>query len=262
MADNKIVNNPSFTDDEGVETQTGTQDQGVEEKETPAESPDVKTPQDETPAENDKEIEGLKNQLEKLNNQNSYEAERLRQDIVDARKRKREIKQQRRGLETLPEDDDDLSDLDDETKTTVERIVKAKGFVRADDVAKNALETAHKQAESEFFRSHPEYSPETDENDTLFEALQEELQNFVQPKDPLQITQLFEKAHRLVQDRYPSRFSNPTKTPARADVAALSGGQSQGASSTPKQGKLNEKQISHLRANGWSEEDIKKLNEG
>lgn len=170
------------------------------------------------------------------------------------------------------EETDDLKDIDPETIKLLERFTKAKGLVPKSELGKIQYQTVHKTAESKFYESHPQYLPENDTDDSLYNALKEELSYFATPKSPDLIPKLFEKAHEQVAKKYPGKFVTVKKNvvdtsaaEARISRQRLGGGS---GSSGGKQGKaddaakprFSDAQIRALQDGGWSDEDIKRLN--
>ena len=249
----------------------------TEEKETPEESstenkPDEseeeETKEEVDDSEKEKEIAGLEKELEKLDKDNSLYDEKireLRELITEKRSQRREKKNLMKDVEIPPEEESNsLSDIDQETLNILDRYTKAKGLVPISEVEKRLYATEHTKAEQRFYDRHPEYKPENDVNDTLYTALSNELSLFVQPKSPVEIEKVFEKAHKLVQERYPSKFkpsrdSSKDITKEERIKKARLGSSGGGATPTTKNSKINSKQVEILRSSGWSEEDIKEL---
>ena len=125
--------------------------------------------------------------------------------------------------DVLPDDGeeeiDDLSDIDPETLKVLDRFVKAKGFIPKSELGKMSYSQAHKASEDAFYQSHPEYLPENDANDVLYNALKEELSYFAAPKDPKKIPELFDKAHKHVMEKHPEKFkTNDSKKVVTKEV--------------------------------------------
>ena len=269
---NEIKQVPDFTEEgtQAVKEEKETssvpateENQQVEEtpQEESKEEPVVEEP---VPEEKPKAVEGLQTELSKLEQQNQDKEKEIRTRIVDARRKRRELNKPVPEEEPVQETVDDLSDIDEESKKSVARILRVGGYVKKEEVNKITFDNTFKLAEESFFKTHSEYTPENDDDDLLYNALQEEVGNFSTPKDHGKIAQLFEKAHIIVQNRYPSRFSQapsekPDEVSNRAEVAALVGGRSGVASTPTKKSAINQKQVDYFRGAGWSDEDIKEL---
>ena len=254
---NEVKTIPEFTQDEP-------QSQEVETPETPPASTEVKPEvKEESEVQENREEQGLENELSNLQSQNAKSTE-LRQQIVEERRKRRQLRKEEPQEPETPVDD--LSDIDEDSRKTIERVIKSEGYVRGDEVQKIAYETAHAQAEQSFYLTHPEYAEDkADDNDTLYNALQDELKNFATPKDASGIPVLFEKAHLLVKQRYASRFEEgepvtPPSNKAKKDIASLGGQPGAAPTKTAPKAKLTSEQVESFRGQGWSEEDIEKLN--
>jgi len=233
---------------------------------------DIKEDDTKTEEEKLKELEGLKNTEDKLDNDLSeidLEIKKARQRIVGKRgdrRSKRELVDNIDGK--YPESkEDDLSDIDSDTLQVLDRFVKAKGLVPKAELQQMQYETAHKTAEDTFFETHKEYDSENDKDDFLYNALKKELSFFAPPKDSKLIPKLFEKAHKAVVDQNPEFFKKGSSAKEieekkkRIKRAGTGGGTAGGTSSSDKSkgGKkaLNDVQIAALRAGGWDEDEIK-----
>ena len=275
----KLDMNPEFTGETEVKEPEGKlpeEELPEEEKETPEESSTLKKPDDENiekeeeivdDSGKEREVQGLEKELGELGKDTSDLDEKivdLRQRIVEKRTERREKRELTKEIENVVPEGDLLEDIDPESKKIVERVLKAKGYVPLSEIEKRTYQSGHKRAEREFFVKHPEYLPENDANDTLYNALKGELADFVQPSDADKIPILFEKAHEQVLKKYSTRFkvqnpvSNATKQ-ERLRKAGLGGGPGGGATPSSKDSKLNQKQVEILRMSGWSEDDIKEL---
>ena len=171
------------------------------------------------------------------------------------------------------ENQDDLSDIDTETLKVLDRYTKSKGLVPKTELQKLSYQERHKAAEENFYEKHPEYSPEHDSDDVLYNALKKELSFFATPSDPKLISKLFEKAHNEVSKLYPNKFQTrraESNSDSNANKGARIKSRSLGGSSSGSGGKssddaggskksFSEVQIRALQDGGWSTEEIKKL---
>lgn len=231
-----------------------------------------------------RELEGLLDTEKKLDGDLGTIDQKIqsaRERIVEKRRARREGRELAEKVDgAVPQDpseqQDDLADIDPETIKVLERFTKARGLVPKSEITRMTYEQAHKSAEKSFYESHPEYLPEHDDSDTLYDALKEELKNFAAPTDASMIPKLFERAHKLVQMRFPDKFKKATtvdkkKTDAassRVQARQIGGGASGGGSGGKSQSsgsgnqgakQFDEQQIAALRSGGWSDEDIKEL---
>lgn len=269
MPKNEIKNIPEFTEENPKAPQESQVPEKQEVPETPPPSTEVKEEVKEEPKEEPKEAldnreeQGLENELQKIKGENQRTVE-LRQEIVGERKKRRELRKEESTQE--PETADDLSDIDEESRKTIDRVIKAGGYVKGDEAQKIAYKSAHAQAEQSFYITHPEYTEDQDTDDALYNALQDELKNFATPQDSSGIPVLFEKAHSLVKQRFPSRFESgepesPSSNQGKKDISSMGGPRSGAApSNTEPQAKLTPQQVEKFRSMGWSEADIQELN--
>ncbi len=274
----KLDLNPEFTGETEVKEpkdKLPEEELSEEEKETPEESSTLEKPDEDIEkeekivddSEKEREIQGLEKELGELGKDTYGLDEKildLRQRIVDKRTERREKRELTKEIETIVPEGDTLEDIDPESKKIVERVLKAKGYVPLSEIEKKTYQRGHKKAEKEFFSKHPEYLPENDPNDTLYNALKNELTDFVQPSDSDKIPILFEKAHEQVLKRFSTRFKvqSPTSDAAKQErlkKAGLGGGLGSGATPSTKDSKITQKQVEILRMSGWSEDDIKEL---
>lgn len=228
-----------------------------------------------------RELQGLKDaesELDKDLEEIEEEIQKTRKRIVAKRQARRDHRQVVQHIDNVEPDEeqDDLSDIDEETQNAIERVIRAKGYVRKEDVSQMSYKSAHQMAEEKFFQEHPEYSVESDDGDVLFDLLSKELQNFSRPKDPSQIPALFERAHLLVKTQNPEYFKDSKKSPekiekiakksARIKKAGTGGGTSGGSTTSSKKSKdsggkgaLTESQKEILRRGGWTDEEIAEM---
>ena len=204
-----------------------------------------------------------------------------RQRISQRRGERREKRDLTQSIDSAipPEESaDDLSDIDPETLKVLDRFTKAKGLVPKSELSQMTYQSAHKTAEDAFYESHPEYKPENDDNDLLYNALKTELSLYSAPKDSRLIPKLFERAHSEVSKLYPTRFKKASDkkieisdeqkaAAARIKKQQTGGGPSGGSSGGGSTSKtvsgtartFTDVQITALKDGGWSDEDIKRL---
>lgn len=219
----------------------------------------------------------LSDDLKTLDTQISAARTRISQRRGE-RREKRDLTQSIDSALPPEETTDDLSDIDPETLKVLDRFTKAKGLVPKSELSQMTYQSAHKNAEDAFYESHPEYKPENDDNDLLYNALKTELSLYSTPKDAKLIPKLFEKAHSEVAKIYPDKFKKaaPDKKEISEDTKAAAGrikkqqtgggpsGGSSGGGSTSKTVSgttrtFTDVQITALKDGGWSDEDIKRL---
>ena len=264
MPDNKIVNNPPFTEDTELDTTVnevekgGTNiapEEGSEGTEAPTEPTKEQLEEKAKEEALDRDLGNIKGDISQL--------EIKKQQVLDARKQRRVLREE---VKVLPGDEivqDDLSDIDIEDQKRLDRVLKAKGFVSKAEVQETLLKQSQQEVEDSFFTSHPEYSVDTDQNDLLYNALKEEITIFAKPQSASGMKRVLERAHKAVQERYPSSFPTKGSLSAemakqhRKDVASIGGGAT--SSGISKQSTLTETQKEEFRRGGFTEEDIAEM---
>ncbi len=72
------------------------------------------------------------------------------------------------------------------------------GFVKKDEHQKSSYETQAKDALEDFLEEHPEYSPENDKGDILWNRFKSEFEQYKKPDSPRGLKKLFKKIHNEV----------------------------------------------------------------
>ena len=263
MADNKIVNNPPFTEDTPLDTSVDEGQEG-ETKVVPEEEDKGKEAPTE-PTENleEKQKEAIERDLGNIQSDIS-QLELKRQQILEARKQRRTLREDIRTL-GVPEElnQDDLSDIDQEDIKRLDRVLRSKGFVSKSEVQETLLKQAQQEVEDSFFTSHPEYSVSSDSNDLLYNSLKEEIVQFAKPQTVASMKRVLERAHKAVQERFPQSFlqkgslSTEMAKQHRKEVASIGGGTT--SSRANRQTTLTETQKQELLKGGFSEEEIAEM---
>ena len=238
---------PEFTDEASEESEEVKESligsSIEEEKETPTE-----LPAEEEPAEEDEKLQG--EDTEKLANQGLLsQREKLLTEIQGLRKERRGIREQKDEPLVV---EDKLDDIDPEYTQTIERVIKARGYITKEESSKLSGDANRKAKLDEFLEKYPEYKPENDINDVNWNALQKELEWLNKPSDPQRFAQVLQKAHNAISK--PTKSDRSTK---KLETARLgSGGVKRSSSQTSP---LTEKQKNAYRNGGWSEEEIADL---
>lgn len=252
MTENIIKSVPEFTSDEtpggsaGIKEVKEAELEKVqeEEKETPTEPPaDIKPggePVGDT-GELMKQIQGLQGEKEKL-----------LQEIQGLRGSRRELKQEQ--INKVEEKLDDLKDLHPDDIAVIEKVIRAKGYVTKEDVEKKIYEDIKQDELNKFLSKYPEYKPENDKNDINWNALQRELGYYRLPKDPHQLSEILERAHRSISKTSSDHSIIEKKQKLETAGVGVGGAQRSSSKKTLEPHKREE-----LRRGGWSEEEILKI---
>lgn len=246
--ENTIGSIPEFTDS-GVEEvkQADVVETPVTETETPAELPAVETPVEseqsvpDVDAKEQKQVQGL-----------LQEREKLLKEIQSLRGQRREIKQNE--LAVVNNKIDDLQDVNPQDVSLIEKVIKSKGYITKEESAKMHYEAVKQEAINKFLDEFPEYKPENDPHDINWSAFQREFADYRLPTDPSRIPEILKKVHRAIA-KVPSERGIPEK---RQQVKIASSGSGGVQRSSPTKA-LDPDTVSQLRAGGFSDEDIKRM---
>lgn len=247
---------PEFTTDEtvGVEEVKQTTEETVEEeKETPSEPPAEEQPAEEVQPSKGDDTAELQRAVQGLQG----EREKLLREIQALRGQRREIKEEE--LTKVEKTLDSLTDLNPEDVSTVERILRSKGYVTKQEAHTMFYESVKQEQIDAFIVKYPEYKPENDPNNLNWGAIEREIQEYYRmPKDPHRVGDILEKAHKALQR--PGSGLNVAERQHRLETASV--GSKTTATRQPSSEKtLNPRLSSLLRTHmqGWSEEEIKQM---
>lgn len=248
MQDNTIGTIPEFTSDETPVSEPIPEEvkptEEVEETDTPAppaEKPDGDVPVEESAPsqEVDSAVQGLQNERVKL-----------LKEISELKGQKREIKQEQ--LDRNQAQLDELKDLHPDDVATIDRVLRAKGFMTKQEADKMFYDAVKDEELNKFLEKYPEYKPENDPSDTNWSTLQRELGYYRMPENPRQLTEVLERAHRSVV-KVPMTASLPAQK-RQIEVASVGAGGAQ--RSAPSQ-KLDPTHRSMLK--GFTDEEIQTI---
>lgn len=260
---------PTFTSEEGVnpnpqvkpepveevtEEVTGKEATDVpveEEKETPAEPPAAEKPVEVKPLAKDTRSSASDAAISAL----QEERVKLLREIADLRGQRRDLKQDQ--LNRVDEQISELKDVHPDDAALIEKVLRAKGYVRKDEAQQMVYESVKNDEVAKFLDKYPEYKPENDSNDINWQTLQKEMSFYRIPSDPHQVGQLLERAHRAISIiRTPSGRSTTQKA-RQIEVAGAGAGGVQRPSSSGKT--FDPLKKAALLQGGWSEEEIKNM---
>lgn len=274
---NKISAIPSFTGDEGGEEIQGQvisspeevkeeveeevqEEQPIQtnEKETQANPPVAKEPGSEGTTD-DTQIprEILDREIARATEGMRAEITKLRKELSTAIGSKRNLIENK--IADVEQKIEDLSDVNPDDITLIEKVLKAKGYVRKDEVEANLYDRVKQEELDKFLEEFPEYKPENDPGDVNWNLLQREIQLYRQPADPRQIGDILRRSHKSL--RVPSG-RDATKINERKVQTASVGGGGGNSIQRPSSKKSFAPHIrQHMIDGGWSEEEIRKAEE-
>ena len=184
------------------------------------------------------------------------EEERLRKQISELRTERRQVREEKRP--DLLVKDDELKDVNTEDVALIEKVLRAKGYVRKEEITTMSYQEKMNSFKDDWLKAHPEYLPENDKEDVKWNALNSTVNAYFKaPARPQDVVKMLDMAHSMVAP------SNPLPVKTRATVEAsrekmqTSSKASSGGSSKPSNVKTNSLRMDALK--GFSEEDIKEI---
>lgn len=228
-----------------------------EETETPSEtSPEEKpeeepAPEKESPSE-EKEITGLSEQREKL-----------LAEIRELRKERREVREkQEEGISppvVLPKKEEELGDVADSDVALIEKVLKAKGYVRKEELQATTYNEVIENEKNSFLERHPEYKPENDTDDKLWNALKHELYTYYKkPDNPRDMGKVLEKIHSaLNHGTLPTKSSATSRASAERIKTVSKSGSGRAAEGSPKVQTVEG--VTRSMFSGFTEDELKEL---
>ena len=123
------------------------------------------------------------------------EKEKLLRDITELRKDRRELRKPKEE-EVIT---DKLDDINPKDIALIEKVLKAKGYVKKDDVSALTYQEKLESHKDSWLKDHQEYLPENDPDDKRWSALNSTLGSyFKSPSDPSKIGKLLDAAHAMI----------------------------------------------------------------
>ena len=190
-----------------------------------------------------KQIQGLQDERVKL-----------LKEIQDLRGQRRELK--RDELSRVEERIDDLQDVSPEDVKVIDKVIRSKGYLTREESQKMFYESVKQEEVDKFLEKFPEYKPENDPNDINWNALQREFSIFRAPDNPRLIGDRLERAHKSVARVTPDRNVEAKRQQIR--TASVGSGGVQRSSSHKS---LDPDKRAMLDRGGWSQEEIKRIEE-
>lgn len=260
--ENKIGQIPDFTSDEGVqeepieEVKESATEVVEEEKVTPAELPAESVKTETKPAlEESGDTGNLTRQIQGL----QVEREKLLREVQELRGSRRELKQQEISKVDvkIQQTTDELKDLNPDDVNLIDRVLRSKGYMTKEESSRMYYDAVKNEEVTKFLDKFPEYKPENDSNDLNWSALQRQIGSWYRmPDDPRAIGELLLKAHRDIA-KVPSDRSTVEVKKQQVKVASSGSSGVQRSSPKPVNSRLSDLMRTHMQ--GWSEEEISKL---
>ena len=197
----------------------------TEETETPADSSTAETPDetvegtgDETPSTNLPEPQVEEENVEEKRVQGlKAEEERLRKQIEELRKERRNVRQETPAEKPLlipAETSSDLADVAPSDVQLIEKVLRAKGYVRKDEIQSMTYAEKLDAAKETWLQAHPEYLPANDLEDVKWAALNSAIKSYFKaPPKPEDVARVMDMAHQMIG-------GTPKQTLPKKNVAA------------------------------------------
>ena len=257
MVDSESLSPQSGGEDEGIieteedidneETQEGKKDgEDTDEDASASESQDTdessdeddtseKTEEDEEVSDDSPEGDEIDKELEeggeKVLGALREQYDKIKTDIIEARKERREAREETKEQPLIVPKDSTLSkediakalpDVNPDDVATIQKVVEKLGYVKK-DVLQSELSTttwrgAIKANQNVWLDAHPEYKPDHDTDDKNWNALQGVLKDhsLSLPSDPAKLNKLLDFAHSVVK---PTPISLPKKSRAAIEAS-------------------------------------------
>lgn len=246
---------------EPTEVKEADDDTVTEENETPAEP---STAENETGDEADEDGTSVKTVAETPAAEEpeaeltalEQQKQKLLDDITELRGQRRVARQQRvQEPEVIV--NDDLRGIAPDDVTLVERVLKAKGYVKKEEIGAISYAEKATAAQNDWLKEHPEYLPANDPDDKRWNALDRTVRSYFKtPANPAEVKKVLDLAHQML-----SPGALPVRAKAQTDSAqeklkVQSKGQGgKGASKTPAQRRSLDTSYLH----GFSDEEIEEI---
>lgn len=200
----------------------------TESEQEPEDAKDIEPEEEESePAQEDeseaKVIEGLNAQKQALLN-----------EIVNLRKERRQVRESKPEPEKPITVDDELKDLNPGDVEIIEKVLKAKGYVRKEDVNSLTASQAIRQEQDKWLQEHPEYLPENDPDDKNWLRLKEEVEGMYRPpSSPEHLRRILDRVHQSISPKASLPNISKSSVDAKKERIAAASKASTG-SATPK----------------------------
>lgn len=228
-----------------------------QEKETPSEPPTEETPAEEQIDAPSANTADLQDQLRQELNALRDERRELIHEIKDLRGQRREAKQAE--IDTVQTKIDTLEDVNQDDVNLIDRVIRAKGYTTREESQKMLYEDRKRDSINKFFTEFPEYSEENDPDRRKFGPLLRELREYYkEPEDPRKWYNVLRKVH---SDLYGSKSSGDRNTTVQKRQIEIAGVGSSGAQRSSSVESFSPEKRVILQQGGWSDEEIKRMEE-
>lgn len=249
-----------------VEEVNNVEEQDIEESFTQEKLPDdnVESVEEDTSGKTEEEtVVDTQTEDPKVLSALTLEKQKLLKQISELRAEKRQVKDIKTDEPLIIDKNEDLSDVAEADVAVIEKVLRAKGYVRKDDISAITHKEKMDSYKNEWLSQHPEYLPENDKDDSHWDALDSAVSAYFKaPTNPKDITKVLDAAHAMIGGQ--SKVL-PVKSPASIaaakekllSVSKSSGGS--GATSIVKSSsqKIDKGMASYLH--GFDDDELKDL---
>lgn len=193
-------------DIETIEPRISTEDEPLivdaEEIETPAESSQQETETGDVSQETQPETQS-KTEIKQVEGETPKEYA-LRLEVTRLKRKQREERKQEIGFQeqSTPKEESVIEGYDPEELEKFEKVFEAvaekKGYVRKDELHKTTMKERFDDVKDAFLDKHPEYLPENDKDDVLWNTLKGELGIYKTPQNAKELETILNKAHNSI----------------------------------------------------------------
>lgn len=245
---------PEFTTDDSVETGPEEVKQPVveetpEEKETPELPAEPQTEEQPAQVGEEQPEPDISKEVAKATVGLRNEIVELRKELASARGNDRKLIQQEIIQKT--EKIDELADVNPADVALIEKVLEKKGYIKKEDAMQMSRETVKTQILNNFLNKYPEFKPENDPGDKNWAALRAEYGLYAEPKDPLMVEKLLEKARLVVTPQVA-----PVNIPVKKRSLQVASSGAGGAQRTSSGKTFDPTMRRHFEDGGWTPEEI------
>ena len=196
----------------------------------------------------------VQNQLDGL----QRERTKLLREISELKGERRELKKEElfKAQETITE----LEDVNPEDAALIEKVLRSRGYITKEESQRMFYESVKQEELNKFLDKYPEYKPENDPGDVNWKTFRGELETYFKlPTNPHLISDVLERVHRAVRPLQGTARPSVSVAKRQLEVASVGSGGVRPSSSL-KTLSAHYKQV--YRDGGWTEEEIKNLEQG
>lgn len=203
----------------------------------------------------------------KANEAIKAEKARLLKEVEDLRLQRRKLRQD--GPEVPPPlivdsaDPNELADIDPTSVEVIERVIKAKGYVKKEEIHAEAQQKSLDEAQNSWLKDHPEYLPANDPDDTRWNALISATKIFVRPTTAQELQRVLSLAHRDLNPDAPTKSPTiPQKSRAAIDAKAEKikvSSKTGGGAGTRATSSASKKNLDLSGLQGFTKEELEEL---